>query len=378
MLDAVAVAQNNKRLGPGSSASGLLTDPKPIPKTNSQTLNLDVPAITNLNLIPSVPVLPRPPYRFHPGVYKSDDTGTLASLYNTLGGINWQKGHLGTAIEQLELSLKLYKEENNLRGTGVTQTNLGVLHDIEGDWSKAIEYYERAYKVQKEIGDLDNQACSLDNLGILRMALGDHKATRRDLEAALAIREQLGESMGVAQSWASLAQIALFEKRLDDAASHANISLELAMAIGAKEIEVYARWILAMVQAECGDLTNLQTAMQAWHMARVGGYQDEKIDCLRIVGLLLARGGNFSEAEQSLQGSLDLSREQSDPYRQGLALMELGRVFLTHLEKEAPELTQLRDKAIKYFREAITIFQNLGSEHNLRQAKAELNKYLNN
>ncbi len=70
MLDAVAVAQNNKRLGPGSSASGLLTDPKPIPKTNSQTLNLDVPAITNLNLIPSVPVLPRPPYRFHPGVYK--------------------------------------------------------------------------------------------------------------------------------------------------------------------------------------------------------------------------------------------------------------------------------------------------------------------
>ncbi len=69
MLDAVAVAQNNKRLGPGSSASGLLTDPKPIPKTNSQTLNLDVPAITNLDLIPSVPVLPRPPYRFHPGVY---------------------------------------------------------------------------------------------------------------------------------------------------------------------------------------------------------------------------------------------------------------------------------------------------------------------
>ncbi len=72
MLDAVAVAQNNKRLGPGSSASGLLTDPKPIPKTNSQTLNLDVPAITNLNLIPSVPVLPRPPYRFHPGVYTAN------------------------------------------------------------------------------------------------------------------------------------------------------------------------------------------------------------------------------------------------------------------------------------------------------------------
>ena len=69
MLDADAVAQNIKRLGSGSSASGLLTDPKPIPKTNPQTLNLDLPTITNLNLIPSVPVLPRPPYRFHPGVY---------------------------------------------------------------------------------------------------------------------------------------------------------------------------------------------------------------------------------------------------------------------------------------------------------------------
>ena len=63
------------RRPPASSPTpGLLTDPKPIPKTNSQTLNLDVPAITNLNLIPSVPVLPRPPYRFHPGVYSVDTT----------------------------------------------------------------------------------------------------------------------------------------------------------------------------------------------------------------------------------------------------------------------------------------------------------------
>ncbi len=308
---------------------------------------------------------------------KFEETGTLASLYNTVGGISWQKGHLSRASEHLEHSLKLYREDNNLWGMGVTQTNLGVLHDIKGEWSKAVEYYEKAYKVQKDIGDLDNQACSLDNLGVLHMALGDYEATRRDLEAALAIREQLGESLGVAQSRASLAQIALFEKRFDDAACHANISLELAVALGAKEIEVYARWILAMVQAECGDLPKgLQTAMQAWHLARIGGYNDEKIDCLRIVGLLLARGGDFNEAEQSLQVSLDLSREQSDPYRQGLALLELGRVFLNHLEKVAPELVRLRNKAINYFREAITIFQNLGSEHNLRQAKAELNKCL--
>ncbi len=37
MLDAVAVAQNNNRLGPGSSASGLLTDPKPTPNTETLT-----------------------------------------------------------------------------------------------------------------------------------------------------------------------------------------------------------------------------------------------------------------------------------------------------------------------------------------------------
>ncbi len=87
MLDAVAVAQNNKRLGPGSSASGLLTDPKPIPKTNSQTLNLDVPAITNLNLIPSVPVLPRPPYRFHPGVYTRAQCHTLRLKLIKIGAV---------------------------------------------------------------------------------------------------------------------------------------------------------------------------------------------------------------------------------------------------------------------------------------------------
>lgn len=303
------------------------------------------------------------------------DPITHASLYNTLGGICWQQGDLDKAIAHIELSLKLNTDSNNLRGMGVAQTNLGVLHDIKGDWSKAIEYYERAYTVQKKIGDLDNQALSLYNLGTLRMALGDHDGTRRDVQTALSIQEQLGENFGVAHSRANLAQIDLFEKRFDDAARHAEESLKMAQKIGGKEIEVYARWILAMVQAETGDLTKgLDTAMYAWHMARVGGFHDENIDCMRTVGLLLARRGKYSEAEQSLQGSLDLSRKQKDPYRQGLALLELGRVFLNHLEDEESESSQLREKAVKSFREAISIFKSLGSGHNLLQAEEDLGK----
>ena len=77
----------------------------------------------------------------------------------------------------MKRSLQWYDKLNYSGGMGVAYNNLGVLHDIRGDWPNAISCYERAYSLQKSIGDLENQACSLDNLGILYLAKGDFSAS---------------------------------------------------------------------------------------------------------------------------------------------------------------------------------------------------------
>ncbi len=112
-----------------------------------------------------------------------------ASLHNTLGGICWQQGQLDNAIYNVQRSLQWYDKLNYSWGMGVAYNNLGVLHDIRGDWSNAISCYERAYSLQKSIGDLENQACSLDNLGILYLAKGDFTASQDNLKTALKIRQ---------------------------------------------------------------------------------------------------------------------------------------------------------------------------------------------
>jgi len=49
------------------------------PQANRQNRNLDSPPITILILIPGVPVLLRPPYRFYPGVYSSSPTASACT-----------------------------------------------------------------------------------------------------------------------------------------------------------------------------------------------------------------------------------------------------------------------------------------------------------
>lgn len=310
---------------------------------------------------------------------EANDSATLASLYNTLGGIFYQKGNLYQAITYTELCLKLYRELDNAWGMGVAYTNLGVLNDIKGNWSKAVEFYKQASDLQSKIGDLENKARSLDNLGALRMAMGNYEEAGENFQSALDIRQQLGENYGISQSRANLAQLALCENRFDDAACHAEVSLELAKATGGKEAEVWASWVLAMVQAESGNLgTGLNTANRAWRYAHDEGFQDEEIDCLRTLGVINSRQGEFGEAERSLQQSLDLSRKEPDPYRQGLALLELGRNFLLQAVGEVPEaVEQLRSKATKILQASIAILRPLGATKNLVQAQAALNQCSN-
>jgi len=302
------------------------------------------------------------------------DSATLASLYNTLGGICYQQGKLDEAITNTERSLKLYLELNFSWGMGVAYTNLGVLYDTSGNWLKAVDFYELALKTQKQLGDLENQARSLDNLGALRMAQGDYETAGNKLSAALEIREKLGEKYGASQSRANLAQLTLLEKNLKAALSHAVASLDLAKETGGKEIEVWAGWVLALVEAENEELEKaLATVNKALQLAQDEGFRDEEIDCLRTLGILIARIGDFIKAEESLQQSLDLSLKEKDPYREGLAHLNLGLIHLERFERDvSPERENLRKKTQRFLQASIEKFESLGSSKNLIQASAAL------
>ena len=255
-----------------------------------------------------------------------DDPMTLASLYNTLGGVFWQWGNRSEATGYVERSLELYQSLGYSWGVANAYTNLGILHYVSGRWRQALESFERSDAVRREIGYMPERASNLKNLGLLRMAMGDHAQARKDLEVSWAISQRLGDDFGIALAEVGLGHLAVIQSRFEEAAAHVEVALDLLDDAG--EEAVQTRWLLALIQAEKGDLqAGLESAEQALQTARAAGLAEAEADCRRVMGVLRTRAGDYLEAEALLRESIDLWLQLNAPYGQGLALLELGRLY---------------------------------------------------
>jgi adenylate cyclase len=305
----------------------------------------------------------------------ADDPLTHASLYNTLGGIFWQQGNLPEATTYVERSLDLYRRLGYLWGMANAYSNLGVLYYRRGDWPRALENWERSLDLRRTIGDLQHQATTLNNLGFLRTSMGEHKLAQRNLQDGLAIGRKLGDDWIIAQSLISLAYLSVVESHFGEAAAHAKAALTLAETISSKEIEVQARWILALAQAERDDFeAGLRSARQALHLAHDGGFLDLQADCLRVLGVLLARTGNWLEAETHFRESIERCLQQNDPYRRGLALYELGRMYQRLAHAGDLSGSEWQAKGLQAVEEAAEQFERLGATSDLQAARATLSQ----
>jgi len=302
-----------------------------------------------------------------------EDPMTLASLYNTLGGVLWQKGNLSDAATYVRRSLELYGRVGYLWGMANAYSNLGVLNYRLGNWHHALDNWEQALAMRRTIGDIAHEAVTLSNVGLLRTALGAHEQARKDLGQALAIGQRVGEHWVTSHSLAGLAQLALIQSRFGDAQDKARTALALAETIGNSEIQVQARWILAVAQAETESVeVGLVSAMQALQMARESGLQDLEADCLRVLGILRSRTGHWLEAETHFHESIELCLQQEDPYRQGLALLELGRLY--HNLAHAGDLagSGWHNRAQEILNQAADQFKRLGAAHDLGMTQTVL------
>lgn len=307
------------------------------------------------------------------GPERADDPTTLANLYNTLGGVFWQQGSISEAIAYVERSLSLYKSLGYSFGMANAYTNLGILYYVRGMWHKAAESFERSDALRRDIGHLPGQSVNLKNLGLLRMAMGEHAHAQRDLEDSLAISRRLGDEFGIVCAEIGLAHLALVQSRYDDAEPHVQRALDLSDAAGEDEL-VQARWSLAVIQAEKGDLpTALETARQALRMAQAAGVQETEVDCRRVLGILGARAEDWAEAELQLRQSVELCVRLHDGYRQGQALHELGKLYERLALGGRSSPAEWRAKALAAYNQAIELFELLGAAHDLQTAQAALN-----
>ena len=225
------------------------------------------------------------------------------------------------------------------------------------------------------MGDLQSQSITLDNMGTLAMTMGKHQIARKQLENSRTIVQQLGDSWGIAGCEVNLAHLALIEERFSDSARHAETALTLSDNIGSTENQIQARWILALIRAEAGELEKgLEMAEEALDKTRQTGLAEKESECLRALGILHRRGGHPTEAERRLQQSAELALSQADPYRHGLALLELGRLYQSLARTDHIKRASWRSKAEAALSDASQQFSSLGAAHDLSLTQRVLNE----
>jgi adenylate cyclase len=289
------------------------------------------------------------------------DPALMASAYNTIGGVLWYYGKLSAAEGYVRQSLAMYHRIGYLFGKANAHTNLGILCYAEGKWKESEEHFERSDFIRRETGCLVGRSTNLLNLGMLHLATGDHDRAQADIETSLRVSHQLGEEIDTIRGLIGLAHLAVTRGHFAEAErTIAQIWAKPLQSIP-KADRAQAQMVRSLVVANNGALNEaIRIATEACETAHESGVPDTEADCARTLGVLRLRAGDAVSAEQWLRRSLEQARSVGDPYREGLALLELG-IATARLPGHKSESAHLIE-------EAANLFTRLGAAHDAGRA----------
>ncbi len=303
--------------------------------------------------------------------WESDDPITMASLYNTIGGIYWTRSRFADAIESVENSLEIYKNLHYHWGMAISLANLGILHYSTEKWLRAVEYLEQADRLRREYGDDPERPINLKNLGEVFLDLGDHQHARTNFEISREVSQRLGLNISQAYAEFGLCRLALVEGNPSDARLHlqnAGALLESLEEANDRTADYYQ--LQAQIEILDGNFQKAKiSAEQSLSISQRGAIVEKQVDALRVLGTISAKLEEFEQAEKSLYNSIELAQQLNDRYSEAKARYELGQLFWSWSERDPSQKRQYLEQAWKSLEAAIRVFETLGAKHNLQLAK---------
>ena len=303
--------------------------------------------------------------------WETEDPITMASLYNTIGGIYWTRSRFADAIESVEHSLEIYKNLHYHWGMAISLANLGILHFSTEKWPQAVEYLEQADRLRREYGDDPERPINLKNLGEVLIDLGDHQAARSNLETSREISHRLGLNIAQAYAEFGLCRLAIVESNQSVARLHLHNAGKLLESLEETNDRVVIYYLLqAQIEIQEENYQEAKiSAEQALLISKRGGITEKQVDALRVLGTISARIGEFEQSKKFLNSSIELAQQLNDRFSEAKARYELGLLFWSWNKHDQPQRTQHLEQAERSLNAAVRIFEALGAKHDLQQAK---------
>ena len=118
---------------------------------------------------------------------KLDNPMRLATVYSNLGNIYGEEDKYQEAVRYFTKSLKIFEEENVLRGEARMLNNLGIVYFYLDNDNLTLDYLNRALKKYKAIGLEKNNGATLTVIGEVYFKQGKYQEALAKAEKALTL-----------------------------------------------------------------------------------------------------------------------------------------------------------------------------------------------
>jgi predicted ATPase/class 3 adenylate cyclase len=300
-----------------------------------------------------------------------EDPITVASLWNTVGGVYYTRSRLFEAIESVERSLQIYKDLNYHWGMAIALNNLGILNFAFGRWEEAVNHLEQADRLRSEYGSDPERPINLKNLGEVLMALGDYERARIKMETSLSISERIGMDLAKTYAELGLCHLSIKEGKFSEAQIHSEHARRLIDENDAESDRACIYYNLQMlIEARRGNLDQaLEAGKRAQAIAEKSGFSGESADALRGLGMVQRLLGEFEHAETCLKNAVKIAQGRNDRYCEAECYLELGRLYDHWRQADQEAEINFRKQAEVSLDKAITSFENLGAKQEIVLAR---------
>jgi tetratricopeptide (TPR) repeat protein/transcriptional regulator with XRE-family HTH domain len=282
------------------------------------------------------------------------------AIATAMGGFLRARGHWDQAADQYQTALSAARLAGDRPGEAGALDELGLLHQLTGNYPAAAASLARAVALYRDLGDLPGQVYALNHLGLVQTDIADYSAAEASHRQACGLARSTGDRLAEAVSITDLGQVQQITG--DYAAAAANHERALAMfrSLGSRFDEADALCQLGFAAWLMGDQETAATHhRQALDLFRRLGDRLGQAWALEGLGLVHAATGDYPAAAASLRQALRWHRELGARHGQAVALNCLGG-----LSRQTSAIQEARD----YHSQALAIARDLGAP--LEEARA--------
>jgi tetratricopeptide (TPR) repeat protein len=250
------------------------------------------------------------------------------TITQALFGFFQVRGYWQDWIRVNETVLGLAERVGDLAGCGYAHRDIGVAHELAGDYDRARVHVEHALTIFERIGDRHGQAANLTTLAIIHHRQGRYPMAVSCYRRSLAIRRDLDDTRGLG---VNLSNLGVTHQRLGE-----NVAADACFT---EALTIFER--LADRPSAASVLTNLGVLYESEHRyPDAVGYHERSLEIFRAIrdhtgeatalnnlGLVFRRLGRYDEAIACQREGLAITERLGERFYRAECLRELGSTW---------------------------------------------------